>query len=110
VTVYRDRRKRVTSEYNPAATVPGSWNDPDTIELPAAWISFTTTSASVDGARSQQIVLATLYDPQHGDVQAGDRIRSGSDTYSVTSTPFRQTNPFTGWAPYTEVPLEEVTG
>lgn len=109
-TVYRDRRKRVTSEFNPGATVPGSWDDPDTIELPGAWVSFTTTTASVDGARSEQLILATLYDPSHGDVRSGDRIRVGDDTYPVTSKPIRQINPFTGWAPYTEVPLQEVIG
>lgn len=105
--VYRDRRKLIVDPYDPTSTTPGPWTDPDTIELPGAFVASSSSASIPDPVRSQVITTKSLYlsDPA-ADVLTGDRIRSGSSTYSVDAKPEADRNPFTGWQPVQEIPLK----
>ena len=112
-TVQRERRRRVASDYNPAKTVPAEWDDePLVAQLPGAWIASSTGSAANSATRSQILTSKSLFltDPA-ADVQPGDRILLADGNYGyVHVRPQADTNPFTGWQPVLEVPLEEVEG
>jgi hypothetical protein len=110
-TVYRDRRPQVPHEYTPGETTPGSWDDASTIELPGAFVASSSSNAVPDATRSQILTAKSLYvtDPSV-DVQPGDRIRAGAATYYVRVRPEADVNPFTGWQPLLEVPIEATEG
>lgn len=112
-TVTRERRRPVPDPYNPDRQVPGSWEDElDVLELPAAWIAPSSSVSTRDATRTQILTSLSLFctDPD-ADVRAGDRIRAGSaDPMYVHVRPQAPMNPFTGWQPIVEVPLEEVEG
>lgn len=109
--VHRDRRKQVPDPYNPAKTVPGPWSDADTIELDGAFVASSSSTAVTDATRSQVLASKSLYvtDPDV-DVKVGDRIRAGSGTYYVNELPDADQNPFTGWRPVKEIPLDLTLG
>jgi hypothetical protein len=116
-TVFRDRRTPVTDPYNPDKTVPGSWADVDTIEIPSGFVA-SSSSSSLRGATRQQVLTDKslfLSDPT-ADVVPGDRVRvggtmeSGGVAYYVHARPDADVNPFTGWQPVVEIPLELTEG
>lgn len=110
-TVYRDRRRPVADPYNPASTVPGSWNDPlDTVRLDEAFVASSSSVRVTDATRTQILTAKSLYCDPDADVRAGDRIRVGDETYQVDAKPAADINPFTGWRPPQEIPLKEATG
>ncbi|WP_137843857.1 hypothetical protein [Microbacterium sp. 2FI] len=110
-TVYRDRRPLMTDPYNPDATVPGAWSDADTLVLTEAFVDDISSSTVSDGARSAISSGKALFltDPD-ADVQVGDRIRAGDLTLYVNELPSSPKNPFTGWRPGREVPLDHTLG
>lgn len=110
-TVYRDRRPMVPDQYNPDRTVPGAWSDADTIELEDAFIASSSSAAAQDATRSQVLQSKSLYltDPT-ADVATGDRIRAGSAAFYVNEIPEADVNPFTGWQPAKEIPLDRTLG
>lgn len=128
--VVRERRQPVIDPYDPGASVPGSWEDPlDYLviggpDVPdSAFVASSSSTAPLDATRSQILTEKSLYltDP-NADVQAGDRIRrggtldedtqtwSGGDVLYVNVRPAADTNPFTGWQPVVEIPLDMTEG
>lgn len=128
--VVRERRQLVTDPYDPDTQVPGSWGDPlDYLVIGGpdvpdpAFVASSSSTAPVDATRSQLLTEKSLYltDP-HADVQPGDRIRrgglldedagtwSGGDVLYVNVRPAADTNPWTGWQPVVEIPLEASEG
>lgn len=110
-TVYRDRRREVPSEYVPGETTPGSWDDVDTIEIREAFVASSSSSSLRNATRSQVLTSKSLYltDPT-ADVRPLDRIRAGAAVYYVHVRPEADVNPFTGWQPVLEVPIETTEG
>lgn len=113
-TLTRERRQPVEDPYGePGATVPGSWTDDlDEIGLPGAYIAASSSTALTDATRQQVLTSKSLYatDPDV-DVRVGDRIRRGSEPpYYVNARPAADTNPFTGWTPIIEIPLDMTEG
>ena len=87
------------------------WDHPEPpLTISEAFVA-SSSSSPVDGELRQEVLTTkSLYCDPAADVQAGDRIVSGSHTYTVTALPEADTNPFTGWQPVQEIPLEEVIG
>lgn len=114
--VFRDRRRPVPDPYNPASTVPGSWDGPlDTIRLGddgrnGAFVASSSSVRVTDATRTQILTAKSLYCDPDEDVRVGDRIRVGAETYEVEAKPAGDTNPFTGWRPVQEIPLKNATG
>lgn len=116
-TVYRDRKGQVTDPYNTAKTTEGDWDQSLTIEISGAFIASSSSNRVSDATRVEILTDKSLYltDP-NADVKARDRIRTadmsfGSGTgYMVTARPAADINPFTGWQPAVEIPLEFVEG
>ncbi|WP_431863020.1 hypothetical protein [Microbacterium algeriense] len=123
-TVVRERRQPVTDPYNPAAQVPGSWEDPLAyLELKEAFVASSSSTAPVDATRSQILTEKSLYCTEPSvDVHPGDRIRRGGILDEDTGTwwggevlyvnvrPAADTNPFSGWQPVVEIPLDMTEG
>lgn len=105
-TVYRDRRPQVSDPYNPARTVPGSWDDADTITLTKCFVASSSSSNPGNATRNQILTAKSLYCAPSADVQPGDRIRTASGVWYVNELPSADVNPFTGWQPAREVPLD----
>lgn len=117
--VFRDRRALAVDDYSDTETRSGDWDPALTITLEGAWVASSSSTAPSDATRSQILTAKSLYltDPT-ADVQPLDRIRDGGTAedldsgthYSVDVVPEADTNPFTGWRPVKEVPLENVRG
>ncbi len=110
-TVYRLRARSV---YDPVSDsmVEGDWGTPDSIAIPEAFIAQSST-ASVPGAtRTQVLESKSLFCAPDADVQMGDRIQDGEGgpIYPVDGVPAADVNPFTGWQPVREVPLQRAVG
>lgn len=111
-TVTRERRQPIPDPYNPAKSVPGSWDDPlDMLPLESCFVDFSSSTATPDATRSAISTNKSLYctDPDV-DVKAGDRIRVGADVFYVNSRPAGYVHPFTGWRPPLEIPLDLTEG
>jgi hypothetical protein len=112
VTVQRDRRRTIADPYNPAVPRLGRWDEPlDTITIEQAFVASSSSSSLRNATREQILTAKSLYvsDPD-ADIRAKDRIRVGGETYYVHAKPSGDTNPFTGWRPALEIPLEENDG
>lgn len=107
-TVTRERRRPIQDPYDPAATIPGSWDGPlDVLPLEGCYVDFGASSSVNDATRSPVSTTTTLFCPDSSvDVKAGDRIRVGADVWYVNERPAGYVNPFTGWAPPLEIPLD----
>lgn len=110
-TVERDRRPLIPDPYDPDGTVLGKWEDAETIEIEDAFVAASSSIAASDATRSQILTSKSLYctDPDV-DVQVGDRIRAGGREYYINELPEADTNPFTGWQPAVEIPLDSTLG
>lgn len=112
-TVYRLRAEAIPDPYDPDATVPGDWDNPDELEIPGAFIAQTSTSMLTNETREQALEAKSLYCGAF-DIRKGDRIRNGpkgAPTYAITGIPPEpDTNPFTGWTPPREIPLTRYVG
>lgn len=106
-TVYRLRPKQIWDPMS-ETYVLGDWDDPSEHELPGAFIAQSSTSALGDATRTGALEAKSLYCAPDADVQYGDRIREGTTgpQYPVDGIPAADTNPFTGWRPVREVPLQ----
>ncbi|MBT2473307.1 hypothetical protein J7E68_01625 [Microbacterium sp. ISL-103] len=122
--VVRERRQPVTDPYDPDTQVPGSWEDPVAyLDLEDAFVASSSSRAPGDATRSQILTEKSLYltDP-HADGRAGDRVRrggtldeiagtwSGGDVLYVNVRPTADVNPWTGWQPAIEIPLDMSEG
>lgn len=122
--VVRERRQPVIDPYDPGASVPGSWEDPLAyLEVEQAFVASSSSTAPVDATRSQILTEKSLYCTDASvDVQPRDRIRrggtldedtgiwSGGEVLYVNVRPTADTNPFTGWQPAVEIPLDMTEG
>ena len=116
-SVYRDRRGSSMDPYSQKERPTGEWDEELTITIENAFVASTSSAALRSATRSEILTAKSLYltDPT-ADVRPGDRIRTadmpftGSDPYFVHERPAADTNPFTGWQPVQEIPLEEVSG
>lgn len=123
-TVTRERRRPVMDPYDPTSSVPGSWKDPlDYLPLEGAFVASSSSTAPVSATRHQILTEKSLYltEPT-ADVVAGDRIRrggvldedtgvwSGGEVLYVNVRAAGDTNPFTGWQPVVEIPLDMAEG
>ncbi|MFF8187731.1 hypothetical protein ACF044_10785 [Microbacterium sp. NPDC016588] len=109
-TVLRDRRPDVANPYNPDRPTPGAWEDADTIKIDDAWVASSSSTTTETATRAQILTEKSLFCPPDADVRPGDRIRVDGATYYVKVKPSGDTNPFTGWRPVLEVPLEDREG
>lgn len=109
-TVYRDRPPQITDPYNPAGSVPGAFEDGTTIPLTGAFVASTSSTALGSATRSQVLNAKSLFCPPSADVRIGDRIRTASGVWYVNELPTADVNPFTGWQPVREVPLDGALG
>lgn len=108
--VQRDRRVLVPDPYNPEEMIPGSWDNVTTITLARAFVASSTSTGPSDATRSQVLESKSLFCAPDADVQVGDRIRAGESTFYVNALPESDINPFTGWQPVREVPLDRSLG
>lgn len=121
--VVRERRQPVIDPYDPGTTVPGSWDNLLAyFEIGSAFVASSSSVAPVDATREQVLTDKSLYctDPAV-DVRVGDRIRRGGtrgedgiwrggEVYYVNVRPEADRNPFTGWQPVVEIPLDMSEG
>lgn len=112
-TVYRLRPKQIWDQYA-RKYIAGDWSDPDELKLEGAFIAQSSTAIVTEATRTQAVEQKSLYltEPR-ADVQTGDRIRAGETgpaNYLVDGVPAADTNPFSGWQPIREIPLEAITG
>lgn len=126
MTVYRLRAAAVPDPYSPSETVP-DWASPNVLPIPGAFVAQSSTSMLRTATREQALEAKSLFDPISADVRKGDRILVGSFTPElpdgVTSIPVgtepvgsvytidgippdADTNPWTGWSPPREIPLQ----
>lgn len=105
----RLRQERVVSETNPDRTVASA-----AFGAPVEFFGFLDSQASADvssGTRDEVNATATLFlSDVSFDIRRGDRVRSGDRLWKVVGFPPAPMNPFTGWRPYREVRLMEVSG
>lgn len=112
-TVIRQRRQRVTDPHDPEHTIAGAWDDaPDEITLEGAYLSTAGSTDTSSATRTQAITTATLFCQPGADVRTGDRVLSiaGGGWWYVNARPESDTNPFTGWQPVMQIPLELTEG
>lgn len=116
-TVYRDRRARVDNPYNPSKSTEGDWDPTLTITLTGAFIAASSSNRASDATRVELLTDKSLYlTDTAADVQVRDRIRTADMDfaddagYIVSARPDADINPFTGWQPAVEIPLELVEG
>ena len=108
-TLKRVRARQVADPMNPRRTIE-SWDDPDEITL-AGFLDSESSSEVTSASREELIGTATLYlDDATADVRRGDLITDGVHKWRVQGYPAAQMNHFTGWRPYIEIRLQEVTG
>jgi len=109
VAVIRQRARMKIDPYS-KRPMPTDWNDPDTATINGAFVASASSVGITTELRQQVQTTKSLYCDPAADVRIGDRIVSGTHTYTVTAVPEADTNPFTGWQPVQEIPLEEVLG
>lgn len=112
-TVYvRLRAERKPSNMNPDRTVE-DWVNPEELMF-TGFLASTSSIQTEDNNRRITTSTATLTVPDSTvDIAVNDRIRTEPDDgrlWRVAGFPSFDRNPFTGWQPTREIPLEEVTG
>ncbi|KAB1662822.1 hypothetical protein [Pseudoclavibacter sp. CFCC 13611] len=106
----RLRAGLLTDPYDPETVIGMDWAHPDELEVYGFFASQQSLEQS-DPVRAQIITTKQLVlESPDADVQAGDRIRKGDQTWSVTGEPAADINPWSGWRPSRVVNLENVTG
>lgn len=118
-TVHRDRRSRIPDPFKPDRTTEGDFDPELTITLPGSFVASSSSTALPDATRSQLLEAKSLFlTIVTADVAPRDRIRVGGTAedldsgvpYAVETVPEADFNPFTGWQPVKEVPLERWEG
>lgn len=108
-TVTRLRAKKATDPYS-ERDIGRDWSDPERATMAGVWVSASSSTPGSDATRQQVTTSKSLYGTPGLDIRVGDRIDTGADVYQVVAVPAADTNPFTGWQPVQEVPLELVEG
>lgn len=101
-------RLRGTPILDPYSNLPTgiSWEEPDRLTIASAFVASSSSSTVRGELRQQQLTAKSLFCDPTADVRTGDRVVSGAHTYTVTARPEADTNPWTGWQPVQEIPLE----
>jgi hypothetical protein len=108
-SVVRLRARTGTNSYSQTSRL--DWTqEPDTLVIEGAFVASSSSVQSRQADRVQIITDKSLYCEPGADVVALDRIKAGGVTYSVPAVPSADVNPFTGWQPVQEIPLEEARG
>jgi len=108
-TVYRQRAAKYWDPVS-QSWIEGDWATPEEIELDGAFVAQSSTSRVGDATRTSALEQKSLYCAADADVQLGDRIRVGTSVFPVDGIPASDVNPFTGWQPVREVPLQRAVG
>lgn len=105
-------RLRATKTRDPYSgkQVASDWSAPDEVTLDDAWVASSSSTDTPSELRSTVTTSKSLYCAPDADVLVGDRIDTGENVYQVNTRPEADVNPFTGWRPVREVPLELVEG
>lgn len=103
-TVYRQRPAQVWDPLS-QTNIRGDWSTLTETEIAGAFIAQSSTSILGDATRTQALEAKSLYCDPDTDIRKGDRVRQGTDVYTVDGIPAADTNPWTGWRPVREVPL-----
>lgn len=114
-TVFRHRYPLIQDRYNPARKIPDYSGTPETEPLERAFVASSSSVSVRDATRSQILTDKSLYlTDVSADVQVGDRIGTTEDPdaaeFQIEVVPSADTNPFTGWQPVQEIPLEGAVG
>lgn len=101
-------RLRPTPVLDPYSQLPvgTDWTAPDRLTIPGAVVASSSSSTVRGELRQQQLTAKSLFCDPTADVRTGDRVASGAHIYTVTARPEADVNPFTGWQPVQEIPLE----
>lgn len=109
--VVRERRKPVVDPYDPEHMVPGSWDgDLDTLPLHGAFVNMSSNSGTTTETRVQALTSKSLFCAPDADVQVGDRVQAQGLIWYVNARPVGDVNPWTGWQPIVEIPLDLTEG
>lgn len=108
-SVVRVRRREVPDPYSGDVAL-GDWDSAGEVTIPGAYVSQSSSARSQTATRTQVLESKSLFCPPGADVTAADRIRVGAAVYEVDGVPAADVNPFTGWQPVQEIPLERVVG
>jgi hypothetical protein len=112
-SVVRERQQMVASPANPARLIPAGWDvlPLDVLTIAGASVASSSSALQASASRSQILTEKSLFVTDVSvDVLPGDRVRYGSSVGYVRAMPEADVNPFTGWQPVKEIPLEEVDG
>jgi hypothetical protein len=111
-TVTRLRAGLMPDPYNPEAKIRGDWENPEPeLTIPGAFVAHTSTSLLQTATRDQAAESKSLFCEGTVDVQQGDRIRDGDAVYTINGIPpAADANPWTGWTPPREIPLNRYVG
>ena len=84
--------------------------DAETITIPGAFVASSSSSSLKNATRGEVLTAKSLYCAPDADVQVGDRIRADGVEYYINVLPSADKNPFTGWRPASEIPLDNSLG
>ena len=107
-------RRKLVHDPRKDEMVPGSWNNPDVLPLPGAYVE--SGASGVDGEALRGLVESTdrisvpAIDGSFPDVAVGDRIVGDGRRWTVTGFPGADKNPFSGWQPVRHVRVKEAKG
>ncbi len=104
-TVVRLRRKEILDPYSQQVTL-GDWSDPDRLTIYGAFVAQSSTARTDSATRTEMLESKSLFCAPDADVQAFDRIEAGEAVYKIDGIPEADANPWTGWRPAREIPLE----
>lgn len=109
--VFRDRAPQIPDPYHPGKTLAGDHDAGTTISIVGAYVAASSSTAFSSATRAQVLSAKSLYCDASADVEIGDRIRTLSGgVWYVNELPTADVNPFTGWQPVREVPLDGTLG
>lgn len=107
------RRGTVADPYTKGtagAVVPGKWESAAKSTLDGAWVDEVAVNPRQGDDRVGSVTVATLYVEAGTDIRKGDGISrdlaATAPEFVIEVVPFMPRNPFTGFAPLTQVPLE----
>lgn len=109
VSVFRQRPADVWDPIS-QTWIKGDWSTPEEKEIEGAFVAQSSTAMLADATRTQALEAKSLYCPPDADIREGDRVRHGTEVFTIDGIPSSDTNPFTGWGPVREVPLERYPG
>jgi len=108
-TVTRLRPATTTDPYSGKQSAP-DWSRVTRLIIENAYVASSSAVQARDANRTQMLTAKSLYCAPGQDVRPLDRVEADGITYTVVAVPSADINPFTGWQPVQEIPLEEGRG